>query len=142
MTLLNDDSLPITYNNPSQIIKDFCKIRLSYYCKRKSRLLQDMSNKRDKLTQEELFISKVLEKTITFENMEKDLIDDIDLYPINDSYDHFLNLPVKSLTASKVLKLKNNILEIKNSIVALESKTAVDIWIEDLEMLKKSLMSQ
>ena len=71
--------------------------------------------------------------------MENDLIEDPDLYPINDSYDHFLNLPVKSLTASKVLKLKNSILEIKNSIVTLESKTTVGIWIEDLEILQKSL---
>ena len=136
MTLLNEDGLPVTYNSPLDIIQDFCKVRLAFYTKRKNYLLSDLSTKKNKMTQEELFITKVLQKHITFENMEQDLIDDDELSSIDGSYDHFLNLPVKSFTNKKIEKLQENINNISEQLSTLHSTSNTELWINDIQALQ------
>ena len=136
MTLLNEQNLPVTYTTPSSIIQNFCTVRLGFYSKRKASLLCDLRDKKNKMTQQQLFITKVLQKQITFENMENDLGMTTDLYTIDDSYEHFLNIPVKSFTTSKTDKLREHITILEQSIANLESKTHIDIWKDDIAALQ------
>ena len=139
------------YSNVKDIITDFYKIRLDYYNKRYNYLLEKykydlliinarikfvmgiIDDELDIFKKEDDVVMKMLEEfglpkisKINYENIDEDK-----------NYDYLLNMPMRSMTKSKLdelNKLKDDKEEILNS---LKCKFPKDLWLEDLKEFEK-----
>ena len=92
-----------------------------------------------------LFIKGVIEKEIIISNKpDEDIIKQLEkiekISKINDSYDYLLNMPMRSITKTQYEKLKNEIKSMKEELTKLKETSNIDMWKDDLKLLKKALI--
>jgi len=131
------------YNNQYEIIDDFYETRIEYYDKRKNHLLDDLNYDISVLKNRIMFVKAVVDDKLVInkrsrEQIEKDIAS-LNLMKINDSYSYLLNMSISSLTKEKLIDLKEEYDKKKNDLKLLKEKTIEDMWLEELEILKKEL---
>jgi len=137
----NDENMKIRqFGSVIEILDEYIKIRLEYYDKRKSYLLNQLKNNLTLLYSKYIFIKNVVEEKIVIHNkpteqIEKKLETFNEIKKIDNNYDYLLRLPINSLTKEKYIKLKEEIQEIGNKIKELSNKSKEDLWREDLKKL-------
>lgn len=131
------------FNSASEIIKYFVDFRLKYYEIRKKYLLnklnEDLKLHFNKLKFIELIIKNKIKITNILKNDLISLLNSNNLDKINDSYDYLLNMPINSLTKEKYDELLLNVEKIKNDMYIIQNKSHIDMYKEDLNLLKKVL---
>lgn len=132
------------FTSITQILDSFIDIRLKYYDKRKEYLMNKLSNELKRLVSKMVFFKGIIDKTIVISNKTKDNIEKqlekIDkIIKFNDSYDYLLNSPLHSITKEKIIQLKEQILKLKEEFDIIKNKSSKDMWIDDLNDLKKVL---
>ena len=89
------------------------------------------------------FINCILKKEIVFENKTKENIikqiqsKNIEMY--KDSYDYLLNISLISFSKEKLDELKQTYEKIKLEIEKINSTTEIEMWLLELEDLKKKI---
>ena len=129
------------FESTSEIIKYFVEFRLQYYHKRKQFLLDKLNRELKILSNRGRFIKAILDEKLKVNNIPKieiiKGIEELELDKIDDSYDYLLRMPIYSLTKEVFDKLKADFIEKKNEISKIESTEPKDMYIEDLNELKK-----
>ncbi len=124
-----------------EIIKYFVNFRLEYYHKRKAYLLERMNRDLKILSNRGKFIKAILDEKLKVNNVPKAEIikgiEEMSLDKIDDSYDYLLRMPIYSLTKEVFDKLKADFVEKKTEIQKMEETDPKDMYIQDLNELKK-----
>ena len=124
------------------VIKYFVNFRLGYYEKRKDITLKDLMKQLKIEGSKYKFVKSVVDEVIEIRNVKKaDLIKFFDeqKYFNEDGYDYLLRMPIHSLTAETIEKIKEEIKELKSEYDYIEKKSPDDMYREDLTELLKNL---
>ena len=129
------------FENSSDIIEYFVNFRLTYYHKRKAFMLNKMQHELKILSNRGRFIKAILDEKLKVNGVSKAVIiegiEEMGLEKIDDSYDYLLRMPIYSLTKELFEKLKEDFTEKKSEIKKLEETDPKDMYIDDLNELKK-----
>lgn len=131
------------FNKVEEIVKHFVEIRLSWYDKRKAYLIQKLERELLIISNKARFIKDIIEGKLKVNNVPKKTIvlylETANYDEIDGSYNYLLNMPIYSLTKERfeeLLKQKETKESEKKSIEGTDPK---DMYLNDLEALKKSL---
>lgn len=129
------------FESTPEIIEYFVNFRLEYYHKRKQFMLDKMNRDLKILSNRGRFIKAILDEKLKINNVSKSVIIDqintMGLDKIDDSYDYLLKMPIYSLTKELFEKLKSDFTAKKEEIKQLESTEPRDMYLFDLNELKK-----
>ena len=142
-TLVNENNEIEVFDRIEDIFNKYCNIRLEYYHKRKDHQLKIMEYDAGMLRNKMKFIKIINDGTLilkgkTKKELEKELITHL-LSKFDNSYDYLLNMSIHSLTLDKVEELEKKHEQLKNNIIDLRTTDVKDIWLEELNELKKQL---
>ena len=143
-TSLYENNKVVEYNSPFEILEDYYKVRYEYYKKRKDNLITKMDNNIRLTVSKYIFIKAIIEGELNIKNknikeIEEQLVNIKNIIKNNDSYDYLLNMPMHSITKEKYLKLKEQLLELKENYKILLNTSIEQMWKNDLVELLKSL---
>jgi DNA topoisomerase II len=138
---LDENGKLLIFEKTSEIIEYFVNFRLSYYHKRKAFMLAKMNHDLKILSNRGRFIKAILDEKLKINNVSKTLIIEgiveMNLDKIDDSYDYLLRMPIYSLTKELFEKLKEDFTTKKGEIKKLEETDPKDMYLDDLNDLKK-----
>ncbi len=141
MYLFNEKGQITKYENPIHIIKEFYRIRLEFYNKRKLYLLEQ---KKDIINLNEnkiRFIKDVINNIIIVHKLTKleleNKLKELEYFKHNDSYDYLIKIPIYNLTMDKVEELENECSKYKGEYEDILNKNIKTMWLEDLISLEK-----
>ena len=138
---LDENGKLLIFEKTSEIIEYFVNFRLSYYHKRKAFMLAKMNHDLKILSNRGRFIKAILDEKLKINNVSKALIIEgiveMKLDKIDDSFDYLLRMPIYSLTKELFDKLKEDFTTKKAEIKKLEETDPKDMYLEDLNDLKK-----
>lgn len=129
------------FETAEEIIEYFTNFRLTYYIKRKEYLLDKLNRELKILSNRGRFIKAILDEKIKINNVAKseiiESIKSLGLDLVDDSYDYLLRMPIYSLTKELFEKLKEDFTKKKQEIKELEETDPKNMYLEDLQELKK-----
>jgi len=129
------------FETSEEIIEYFVKFRLTYYDKRKGHLLDKMNQELKILSNRGKFIKAIIDQKLKVNNVAKSEIikgiEEMKLDLIENSYDYLLRMPIYSLTKEVYDKLKADFIEKKDEIKKMEETEPKDMYVSDLNELKK-----
>ena len=133
------------FNNIYEILDNFIDIRLDFYDKRKSHIIEKIKKSLTILASKYHFIKGIVDGTIIINKRKKDNIEaQLDkndkIHRIDDNYNYLLLMPIHSLTQEKMEELKTQIDEKKDEYKKIKNTSIQDMWINDLNELKKYLI--
>jgi DNA topoisomerase-2 len=141
MHLYNSSGYITKYNNPNKIIDEYYDIRLEFYDKRKTYLLDKMQREMDILTNKYKFIKGIVNDTFVIYKKDDDDIMEIlteqNFMQIDDKFDYLIDMPVRSLTEKKIKQLEKQLADKEAEYAIVNGKTIKDLWIDDLDELER-----
>ena len=125
------------YNTANDILKEFVKIRLAFYTKRKDFILNENKQKLLVLENKSRFLQEIMDSDlIVYKKSKKDTVSELckrDYLKVQDTYNYLLDLPIYSFTIEKLeeysKKIKEILVEMKGS------KTEKEMFILDTSFL-------
>ena len=131
------------FDSQYDIIDHYYNVRLEFYKKRKEYQLQQLKFDIEVIKNRMLFIKSVIEDKIKInrrsrDEVEKDLVN-LNLLKVNDSFAYLLNMSIISLTKEKLVELKEEFDKSKEKWKNLNDTTIENIWLSELDELKKKL---
>lgn len=140
ITLDENGKLKI-FDSCEEVIGYFVAFRLNYYSIRKKVELDRLNKELKMLSNRGRFIKLILDEKLKINNVAKqEIIDQIiksNLEMIDESYDYLLRMPIYSLTKELFEKMKEDFLKKKEDIKAYELIDPKDMYLTDLNELKK-----
>jgi DNA topoisomerase-2 len=125
------------------IVEYFVDFRLIFYSKRKEKITKKIQSELILLTNKSMFIKAILNKKIVIANRKKDdIFEQIKILKIDEvdgSYDYLLKMPIYSLTKEIYDKLLNDIQIKQKELEIIKKMDAREMYIADLEELKKEI---
>ena len=138
---LDESGKLMIFESTTDIIEYFVNFRLTYYHKRKQFLLDKLNRELKILSNRGRFIKAIIDGKLKVNNVAKaqivEGIESLGLDKIDDSYDYLLRMPIYSLTKEMYDKLKEDFKLKKEEIVKLEATDPKDMYLDDLNELKK-----
>jgi len=129
------------FESTTHIIEYFVNFRLGYYNKRKEWLLNKLNRDLKILSNRGRFIKAIIDGKLVVNNVAKakivEGIESMGLEKVDDSYDYLLRMPIYSLTKEMYEKLKEDFKLKKEEISKLEGTHPKDMYMDDLNELKK-----
>ena len=129
------------FETTSEIIQYFVNFRLKYYYTRKEFILEKLNRDLKILANRGRFIKAILDEKLKINNVSKQNIikgiEELNLEMVDDSYDFLLRMPIYSLTKELFDKLKEDFKNKKEDIKVMDSTDPKDMYLEDLNDLKK-----
>jgi DNA topoisomerase-2 len=138
-TLFNENNKIKVFQNPNEIVEYFVKLRLIKYAERIAALIkykeEDLVWKNEKIK----FIKYWLKNSNSLTKLTKsELYDNLKNAGFI-SIDDLLGNKIYNLTKEEVDKLENQIIEVTNEIVELKNTKPNELYIKELQILKKEL---
>lgn len=132
------------FTSIQDILDNFIKIRLEFYKARKEYLLKSLEFDLKKLASKWIFCDGIIKKTIKVANTKKDdIVKQLEanqkIIKIDNSYDYLLHIPIYQVTLEKMAELKKEIGEKKTEYDTTKKTTIEEMWLKDLQELKKVL---
>ncbi|PWA48342.1 topoisomerase II [Artemisia annua] len=142
------------YDTPEQILQDFFPLRLDFYEKRRSYLLDELKKAILQLENKVRFMAEVLKGSIKTINREDDMIyADLDAKGFTylsketeptpagrEKYGYLLSMPLASFSHKTIEQLKKEMDETTQFLGELKESTPVSLWLRDLEALDHQLV--
>lgn len=146
--LFDENEVLKEYKNVNEIINNFFKIRYSYYQKRKERQIIELEKKILIIKNQTRYNQEVVDKIIKIEEIENE-DDFIELlknrkynkHPDFNTYDYLMDKKVRSLTKQNVETLYKNQLKLEKELEIFKKIEIEEMWIKELEILKKYLIN-
>ena len=143
MIAFNSENRIVKYKNINQILDEFVDVRIGFYTRRKTYMLEKLQAEITLLELKVRFINEYMEDIIIIHKKDRSVIEgklEERGFPRYDtSYDYLLKMPIDSLSKNKMDEL-NGILEAKRAEYdIIDSKTNKDLWLDDLKELEKEL---
>lgn len=143
LTTLDENGKLKIFDCVEDIITYFVDFRLGYYQKRKDYLLDKLNKELIELCYRAKFIKSIIDKKLVVNNTPKDVIikwlDDNKFGKVDDSYNYLLSMPIWSLTKERYEDLMNKAKQKKETIDEIGKKEPKDMYLEDLNELKKKI---
>jgi DNA topoisomerase-2 len=131
------------YETPIDIINDYYNVRLEYYSKRKDAILAKSEFNASILENKRRFINEVVTEKIRVHNWSKKEFEDYLLkekyMKFEEKFDYITHIPVYNFTKDKVDELENEVKGLRSFIKSTKAKTIQTMWLEDLDILMKSM---
>lgn len=138
MHLFDEHGRIARYESTSDVLKDFCRIRLKYYTLRKEYLENELERSAHELEEKMRFLKLVLsEELVIFKRPTPDIMSDMEKYQVDARW---LKTPVNDFTQEQVDKLEKEIANIRSEITELQATTSVQLWTRDLECIKENIV--
>ncbi|WUR02388.1 DNA topoisomerase 2 (TOP2) [Vairimorpha necatrix] len=129
------------YDTPEEIIKEFYYVRLTFYLKRKEKLLEVLKENMLKNENKVRFIRLVVNDELIINKRKraeiKENLENLNFLPF-DNFNYLLSMEICSLTEERIDKLNKEYLESKNEYETLLKKTPKDLWNEDLDKFEEA----
>ena len=142
-TCISENDSIIVFKNEIDLLKHFIKIRLKYYDKRKVYLLDKKTKLGLELKNKIKFLKEIMGDKLVVYKKSKDEIEKLltasKYDKIDGSYDYLLSMKIDSFTTEKFKKLEEEYSKIKEEIEIIKAKTEKEMWLEDLNSLKKAI---
>jgi DNA topoisomerase II len=126
------------YDTPNDILREYVGVRLELYEKRRDYMLRALHEKVPYHENVVRFIRQQCEPTPR-PDLRRKTPEECDamlkaegFWPIKDSYDYLMDLPIKSLTLKNATKHENDLVELKQKIEYLTHLTPKQMWLDDL----------
>ena len=150
MVLFNQNEQLKKYNIET-IINDFCKMRYSFYTKRKNYIINKLEKELKYIGSKVRFVEEIIDKSLNIMNVAEEKIVkelekrkyDKDLKETNNDeenenknkhgYEYLLRLQVRTFTSDKVKELKDDIISLKHKLDYAKSLTEKQMWLNDLK---------
>ena len=143
MVAFNNKNKITKYNSINDIILEFCDVRLDYYDKRKTYILDKLQSEIDILSVKIRFINEFIENKIIINNKSKqNIIEQLEKgkYPKDgENYDYLLKMPIYNLTKDKIDEFNKNLEDKHSDYKNLNSKTIKELWLSELQLLESKL---
>jgi DNA topoisomerase-2 len=143
MNLFDENCKIYTYKDHYDIIDKFINLRIHYYELRKKNILSKLEEQKRYTVNKMKFINCVLKKEIVFENKTKEnIIRQIEAKQIEkhkESHDYLINMSLISLSKDKLEELQQTYNKIKLEIDKVTAITETDMWLLELDDLKKKI---
>ena len=131
------------YESQYQILEEFYNFRLIKYQDRKDYLIQNKNKEINVLENRIKFITLINDKKIIINNKSKEeIIINLEKYKfdkIDDSYSYLLDMRIYNLSKEKIDDLNTELLKEQEILKSISDITIQQMWINDLQVLKKSL---
>ncbi len=145
-TTLDENGKLKVFDTISDMVNYFVNFRLSYYDKRKSRLLVDLQRELDILDARSKFVDAVIKGRIIVANEKRpDLIKSIEKEGIqkqDDSYDFLLGMPIWTLTNEKFVELQKKVDLKQKELDKVKKTTPEKMYRDDLASLRNQVMKE
>ena len=148
MVMFDENNKLQKYKNIDEVLANFCRVRFSYYVKRKVHQVKTLEAELRFLKNKERFVTEVINKTLIIMNTkETDVIKKLTERKYDEDpkrnedqggYDYLLRLPVRNLTTEKIHNLKKEINSIQNKLIDLKNTSEKHIWLNELNEFEKS----
>jgi DNA topoisomerase II len=122
------------YTSPDEILKEFVKVKLDAYKRRKELLLSEWSDQETVLGYKVKFILQVMDDTIhVFRKSQAEITKQLKhhAYPAH-LHDTLLGIRLYSFTSENVDKIENDLKQKRQEIAALKRTSVPDMWKHDL----------
>lgn len=127
------------YKNIYEILDYFYEVRLEYYIKRKTLMLNELKLELLILENKIRFIKNIINKTIKIMNVKKsklqEQLENMDFYKYKESYDYLTDMSISTLTQERLIKLDNEMNNKHNEVNELENTEVKTLWINDINEL-------
>jgi len=139
MHAFNHKGVITKYERLNDILKEYADVRLALYETRRQYQIKALSAELPYHTNVMRFIEDQISKDPEIDLRRKTeeectaLLAKHAYARICDSFDYILRLPVRSFTAEEIAKHKATLASLRAEIATLESKTAAELWLEDLQ---------
>lgn len=142
-TSFDENNKVIEYKNIYELLDHYYDVRLEYYDKRKTWLINDYTRRIVESVSRYVFINGVISGDIVIAKKDDEQIikqlEKVDkIIKINDSYDYLLMMPMRSMTKTNLDKLKEQIKKLKEELDELKKISIEDMWQKDLNEFKKA----
>lgn len=133
MWLIDENGVPVKFNNPEEILDKFCHFRFGFYEKRKEYLERVWKIDLQKAENRFRFIRDVKDRKIDLYKEEEELEKELSNFDkVDDSYDYLLSIQMRSMTKKRMDELEKEIDSIKNKLENMQGSSASDLWMNDL----------
>ena len=128
-----------------EIINEFCIVRYAFYTKRKNHIISTIENELRHLGNKERFIQEIIDGKLKIMNIAEEIIikelekrkydkeTKDDNTENKNGYNYLLKLPVRTLTADQVKKIKNDIQSLKTKLDNTKKISEKQMWLNDLK---------
>lgn len=145
-TLLDEFCKLKIFENAEDIIRYFVDFRLKFYKIRKDDMINRVDKELSILFNRGKFIKSILMNKLIVNNKSKseiiEQLESLSIDKIDGEYDYLLRMPIHSLTKEMFEKMKIDFKEKTNELERLKSIDPKNMYLEDLEDLKKNLKLQ
>jgi hypothetical protein len=135
------EGYPVKYPTAESILADFCKIRYSYYVKRREYWLAkykaDLKKETDRYKYVKAVNSGDLDMNQDDAELEKDMIE-LGLRKIEGKFDYLLSMQMRSMTVKKMEEIEKEIASLKQKVKYYTSKTPAQLWKIDLVKFREA----
>ena len=133
----------VKWESVEDMLREWVKWRIKFYEKRKKMYLERLENRLNYMDNYVRFIKSIIEDKLKINNRKKDLIVNdlikMKFDKIDDSYSYLLNIPIYNLTKEKYDEMLNKMKDHKKYISDYKKIKPTDLWITELDELKKKL---
>lgn len=144
IVMFNELNKLIKYASVDELLDNFCKVRYTFYTKRREYQIKRMNELLKHLLNKERFIMDVINGHIQIMNRhESSIIDALKKrnYEEEDTgYDYLLKLHIRTLTVGKVNELRNEIAINKMKLDVIKSTSEVETWTQELAQFENEYL--
>jgi len=125
------------YECAEEILWDFYQYRKEFYVTRKKFIETTLVNSLTKLSEKMRFIQLVMDgELVVFKRRKIEIVENLEVLnfsKIDSNYDYLINISLSSFTQDRLDDLEKQIVNSKEELCIMESKSSNDLWIEDLD---------
>jgi DNA gyrase/topoisomerase IV subunit B len=125
------------YECAEEILWDFYQYRKEFYVTRKKFIETTLVNSLTKLSEKMRFIQLVMDgELVVFKRRKIEIVENLETLnfsKIDNNYDYLINISLSSFTQDRLDDLEKQIVNSKEELCIMESKSSNDLWIEDLD---------
>lgn len=152
MYLFDDRCVPTKYKSTTDILLDFCDIRLEYYTKRREYIMAKLKRELSILQSKVRFINEYINNDIVINKKSKESVialleergykkfcisesDEMTITNGKKSYDYLIRMPLVSLTSDKIDELTKQTNNKKHELDTITNQSPRDLWRIDLDSI-------
>jgi DNA topoisomerase-2 len=138
--MFNGEGKLTKYENTDELIRDYYGVRLAAYGVRKAHLLADMTKKAALLSSRAKYIEYTLTDKIDLRRKSAEAVvktlADSGFEPMDGDYKYLVKMPMDSVTAENVERLRKERDDMMKELDVLTRTTPEQIWLHELEQLE------
>jgi DNA topoisomerase-2 len=141
IVLFNKDGEITKYESVYNILDEFCKVRYSYYEKRREYIIKDLTYQLLIIRNKMRFLTEVMNDELTIKDVDEDfLFKEMEKrqYDKDDSsYNYLLNMNIRSFTKQKLDSLKKEMEKTEKELDWIKKTSSSTIWLNELAELER-----